>query len=55
MFLATKCHTVLFAVCLQTYDFDPAEKNKHKFMVQTVIAPDDDDDEYPIDVVSVVS
>lgn len=28
------------------------EKSKHKFMVQTVIAPDDDDDEYPIDVVS---
>ncbi|XP_014484186.1 PREDICTED: vesicle-associated membrane protein-associated protein B isoform X2 [Dinoponera quadriceps] len=38
------------AVCLQPYDFDPAEKSKHKFMVQTVIAPDDDDDEYPIDV-----
>lgn len=46
-------YIVLFAVCLQPYDFDPAEKNKHKFMVQTVIAPDDDDDEYPIDVVSV--
>jgi len=40
------------AVCLQPYDFDPSEKNKHKFMVQTVVAPDDDDDEYPIDVVS---
>ncbi|KAL6429329.1 hypothetical protein ACFW04_008200 [Cataglyphis niger] len=38
------------AVCLQPYDFDPSEKNKHKFMVQTVIAPDDDDDEYPVDV-----
>ncbi|KAL6255217.1 vesicle-associated membrane protein-associated protein B [Pogonomyrmex barbatus] len=38
------------AVCLQPYDFDPSEKNKHKFMVQTVIAPDDDDEEYPIDV-----
>jgi len=38
-------------VCLQPYDFDPSEKNKHKFMVQTVVAPDDDDDEYPIDVV----
>ncbi|RLU21934.1 hypothetical protein DMN91_006313 [Ooceraea biroi] len=38
------------AVCLQPYDFDPSEKNKHKFMVQTVVAPDDDDDEYPIDV-----
>ncbi|XP_071647498.1 vesicle-associated membrane protein-associated protein A isoform X1 [Temnothorax longispinosus] len=38
------------AVCLQPYDFDPSEKNKHKFMVQTVVAPDDDDDEYPVDV-----
>ncbi|XP_020292910.1 vesicle-associated membrane protein-associated protein A [Pseudomyrmex gracilis] len=38
------------AVCLQPYDFDPSEKNKHKFMVQTVVAPDDDDDEYPMDV-----
>ncbi|XP_043266931.1 vesicle-associated membrane protein-associated protein B [Venturia canescens] len=31
------------AVCLQPYEFDPAEKNKHKFMVQTVIAPEGDD------------
>ncbi|XP_067212078.1 vesicle-associated membrane protein-associated protein A isoform X2 [Linepithema humile] len=38
------------AVCLQPYDFDPSEKNKHKFMVQTVVAPDDNDDEYPVDV-----
>lgn len=27
-------------VCLQPFLFDPAEKNKHKFMVQTVFAPD---------------
>ena len=42
----------ILTVCLQPYDFDPSEKNKHKFMVQTVVAPDDNDDEYPIDVVS---
>lgn len=28
------------AVCLQPFDYDPNEKNKHKFMVQTMIAPD---------------
>ncbi|KAJ9580643.1 hypothetical protein L9F63_024178 [Diploptera punctata] len=28
------------AVSLQPFDFDPNEKNKHKFMVQTMIAPD---------------
>ncbi|KAJ8936681.1 hypothetical protein NQ318_023148 [Aromia moschata] len=28
------------AICLQPFLFDPAEKNKHKFMVQTVFAPD---------------
>lgn len=30
------------AVCLQPFDFDPNEKNKHKFMVQTMIAPEGD-------------
>jgi len=30
----------LFSVSLQPFDFDPNEKNKHKFMVQTMIAPD---------------
>ncbi|XP_034190605.1 VAMP-associated protein 33kDa [Osmia lignaria lignaria] len=34
------------AVTLQPFDFDPAEKNKHKFMVQALIAPDDDDEDY---------
>lgn len=29
------------AICLQPFIFDPAEKNKHKFMVQTVIAAED--------------
>ncbi|XP_058790834.1 vesicle-associated membrane protein-associated protein B [Phymastichus coffea] len=33
------------AVCLQPYDFDPNEKSKHKFMVQTLVAPNDDPDE----------
>jgi len=27
-------------ICLQPFDFDPNEKNRHKFMVQSVIAPD---------------
>lgn len=30
------------AICLQPFIFDPAEKNKHKFMVQTVFAPDNE-------------
>lgn len=25
---------------LQPFDYDPSEKNKHKFMVQTMFAPD---------------
>ena len=25
---------------LQPFDYDPEEKNKHKFMVQTMFAPD---------------
>uniref|UniRef100_A0A6M2DRC7 Putative vesicle-associated membrane protein-associated protein b isoform x1 n=1 Tax=Xenopsylla cheopis TaxID=163159 RepID=A0A6M2DRC7_XENCH len=28
------------AICLQPFKYDPQEKNKHKFMVQTVIAPE---------------
>ena len=27
-------------VMLQPFDYDPAEKNKHKFMVQTMFLPD---------------
>lgn len=30
----------VFAVCLQPFDFDPNEKNRHKFMVQSLVAPD---------------
>ena len=32
--------SVLLLVMLQPFEFDPNEKNKHKFMVQTMIAPD---------------
>lgn len=28
------------AVCLQPFIFDPNEKNKHKFMVQSLVAPE---------------
>jgi hypothetical protein len=31
---------VSVAVMLQPFEYDPAEKNKHKFMVQTMYAPD---------------
>lgn len=27
---------------LQPFEYDPTEKNKHKFMVQTMFAPDGD-------------
>lgn len=29
-------------VCLQPFIFDPNEKNKHKFMVQSLVAPEGD-------------
>ena len=29
-----------FLVCLQPFIFDPNEKNKHKFMVQSLVAPE---------------
>ena len=28
------------AVSLQPFDYDPMDKNKHKFMVQSMFAPD---------------
>ncbi|KAF7270804.1 VAMP-associated protein 33kDa [Rhynchophorus ferrugineus] len=31
------------AICLQPFLYNPAEKNKHKFMVQTVFAPESAD------------
>lgn len=30
------------AVMLQPFDYNPNEKNKHKFMVQTMIVPEGD-------------
>lgn len=30
---------------LQPFEYDPNEKNKHKFMIQTVFAPDGDIDQ----------
>lgn len=30
---------VYFTVMLQPFDYDPNEKSKHKFMVQTIFAP----------------
>ncbi|XP_044732681.1 vesicle-associated membrane protein/synaptobrevin-binding protein-like [Chrysoperla carnea] len=35
-------NVIEIAICLQPFIFDPAEKNKHKFMVQTVVAPEDE-------------
>ena len=32
--------SVSVAVMLQPFDYDPNEKNKHKFMVQTLFAPE---------------
>lgn len=32
--------TIAIAVSLQPFDFDPQEKNRHKFMVQAMYAPD---------------
>ncbi|GAB6020379.1 hypothetical protein CHUAL_003087 [Chamberlinius hualienensis] len=34
--------SVTVAVMLQPFDYDPNEKNKHKFMVQTMFAPNGD-------------
>ena len=30
---------------LQPFEYDPKEKSKHKFMVQTMFAPDDASDQ----------
>ncbi|KAF7996389.1 hypothetical protein HCN44_002021 [Aphidius gifuensis] len=38
------------AVCLQPCEFNLMEKNKHKFMVQSVIAPEGDTDDFVNDV-----
>ena len=39
---------------LQPFDFDPTEKNKHKFMVQALVARDNDDEENPDMVCNVI-
>ena len=31
---------IAIAVSLQPFEYDPNEKNKHKFMVQSMFAPD---------------
>ncbi|KTF71928.1 hypothetical protein cypCar_00049909, partial [Cyprinus carpio] len=31
--------TVIISVMLQPFEYDPNEKSKHKFMVQTIFAP----------------
>ena len=31
---------IAIAVSLQPFEYDPAEKNKHKFMVQSMFAPE---------------
>lgn len=38
MFLLCFC---FFLVMLQPFDYDPNEKSKHKFMVQSMLAPYD--------------
>lgn len=38
------CSGVFLAVMLQPFDYDPNEKSKHKFMVQSMFAPADTSD-----------
>lgn len=38
------CFGVFLAVMLQPFDYDPNEKSKHKFMVQSMFAPADTSD-----------
>ena len=33
---------IFFPVSLQPFDYDPQEKNRHKFMVQAMYAPEGD-------------
>ena len=35
----------MFSVSLQPFEYDPSEKNKHKFMVQSMFAPDGEIDQ----------
>jgi len=36
---------------LQPFDYDPAEKSKHKFMIQTLIVEGDQDDVVGVTIV----
>lgn len=38
------CVFFFLAVMLQPFDYDPNEKSKHKFMVQSMFAPADTSD-----------
>ncbi|XP_068604649.1 VAMP (vesicle-associated membrane protein)-associated protein A, like [Brachionichthys hirsutus] len=40
--------TVIISVMLQPFDYDPNEKSKHKFMVQTIFAPPNVSDMDPL-------
>ncbi|XP_076619986.1 VAMP-associated protein 33kDa [Colletes latitarsis] len=42
--------TIQIAVSLQPFDYDSTEKNKHKFMVQSLLAPADDTGEDYLDM-----
>ena len=39
-----KCWSCVIAVMLQPFEYDPKEKSKHKFMVQTMFAPEEEVD-----------
>lgn len=41
VFLMFLLSVLLFLVMLQPFDYDPNEKSKHKFMVQSILAPYD--------------
>lgn len=41
IFLMFLLSVLLFLVMLQPFDYDPNEKSKHKFMVQSILAPYD--------------
>lgn len=38
--LFLKCCSCVIIVMLQPFEYDPKEKSKHKFMVQTMFAPE---------------
>lgn len=40
-FLFTFLTIYVSVVCLQPFTFDPNEKNKHKFMVQSLVVPEE--------------